>query len=83
MSWAGLWGLLSDLFDRVDFYSFTKRFTWFIAKPGRIAWQEAVLGTEAASQKSWKSPSEGAEAETKRFENEIFNNDASGSRYQI
>ena len=25
LSWAGLWGLLSDLFDRVDFYSFTKR----------------------------------------------------------
>ena len=55
----------------------------FIAEPGRTAWQEAVLGTEAASRKSWKSPSEGAEAETKRFENEIFNNDASGSRYQI
>ena len=68
LSWAGLWGLLSDLFDRVDFYSFTKRFTWFIAEPGRTAWQEAVLGTEAASQKSWRSPSEGAEAETKRFE---------------
>ena len=67
LSWAGLWGLLSDLFDRVDFYSFTKRFTWFIAEPGRTAWQEAVLGKEAASQKSWKSPSEGAEAETKRF----------------
>ena len=65
------------------FLFFHQEDSWFIAKPGRTAWQEAVLGTEAASPKSWRSPSEGAVAETKRFENERFNNDASWGRHQI